>query len=117
MKRVDLTKLSQVVVKEGKTVGRCPACAAQGKDSKGNNLVVFPDGKFGCAAYPSSRRHNRQILDLAGAVEEGDHCYHVSVRRVIHPPSTVIRDFGRLGHTFATAQEKRPTETKEADFI
>lgn len=104
MKRVDLTKLDQVVFKDGKTVARCPACAARGNDSKGNNLVVYPDGRFACAAHPRSKKHNRQILDLVGVEVVGAEMrYHVTVRRVVHPPSTVIKDFGRFGRQFATA--------------
>lgn len=110
MKRVDVTKLDQVVFKDGKTVARCPACAARGGDAKGNNLVVFKDGRFGCAAHPRSKKHNRQILDLAGeTVADEKIRYHVPVRPVIHPPSTVIRTFGRAGrHAAPTAELKDP---------
>ena len=113
MKRVDVTKLDQVVLKDGKTVARCPACAARGGDAKGNNLVVFPDGRFGCAAHPSSKSHNRQILDLVGVTVADEKIrYHVPVRPVIHPPSTVIRTFGRVGRHVATTAELKDPKTE-----
>lgn len=36
-----------------KLVGLCPACAEQGRDSNLRHLVIYPNGKFGCAAYPA----------------------------------------------------------------
>lgn len=95
MKKIDPSRLSHVVKKDGKIVARCPACAAQGKDAKGNNFVLYADGGFGCQAYPQSKEHNREILKLAGVrVEE---TRQVEIHRVHHPPSQVIKAYGHLG--------------------
>ena len=102
MSRIDVTKLNNVVQKDDKTIARCPACAARGGDAKGNNLVVFKGGKFGCAAYPSDREHNRAILKLAGGESDNGRLCHVPVCPVIHRPSRVIRVVGRLGRSFST---------------
>ena len=48
-----------------KIVSRCPACAASGGDKTGNHLVVFPDGRFACAAHPGDSEHRREIYRLA----------------------------------------------------
>jgi hypothetical protein len=106
MSGIDVTRLTCIFQKEGKTVARCPACAERGGDTKGNNLVVFKDGKFGCAAYPSDRAHNRAILKLAGGESDNGRIWHVPVRPVIHPPSRVIRVVGRLGRSFTTPTQE-----------
>jgi hypothetical protein len=105
MSKIDVSKLTNAVKKDGKTVARCPACAARGGDAKGNNLVVFDDGKFGCAASPKDKDHNRLILQLVGVQEVKPDVYHVPVRRVQHAPSQVMKVVGRFGRSSATAPE------------
>lgn len=43
---------------------RCPACAEIGKDTDGDNLTVFPSGKFHCIAAGKDRAHARRIIEL-----------------------------------------------------
>ena len=45
---------------------RCPACAESGGDTKGEHLVVYPNGSFGCCIYPGDKQHRRQIFALVG---------------------------------------------------
>jgi hypothetical protein len=103
MSKIDVSKLTNAVKKDGKTVARCPACVARGGDAKGNNLVVYDDGKFGCAASPKDKDHNRMILQLVGVKEVKPGVYHVPVRRVQHAPSQVIKVVGRFGRSSASA--------------
>lgn len=58
-------------VGDGKMIGRCPACAEDGGDRKGEHLVIYPDGKFGCVLYPGEdgHEHRQRIWDLAGVKE------------------------------------------------
>jgi len=49
-----------------KTVAQCPACAETGGDKKGVHLVLYPSGKFGCAANPNDKAHRRHIAELVG---------------------------------------------------
>jgi hypothetical protein len=53
---------------DGKMTGRCPACAEEGGDRKGEHLVIYPDGKFGCVLYPGEdgHEHRQRIWELAG---------------------------------------------------
>jgi hypothetical protein len=46
------------------TKQRCPACAEIGKDTAGDNLTVFPSGKFHCIAAGKDKAHNRRIIEL-----------------------------------------------------
>ena len=69
MSSIDLSKLTNAVKKDGKTVSRCPACAARGGDATGNNLVVFADGKFGCQAAKGDKAHQQWQVE---AMPDGD---------------------------------------------
>ncbi len=53
---------------DGTLVARCPACAARGQDGKGEHLVVYPDGRFGCVVHPGDAGwlHRKVIWEAAG---------------------------------------------------
>ena len=78
----------------GKITARCPACAETGGDRTGNHLVIFPDGRFACAAHPGDADHRRSIHRLAG-----------------HPPSTTAN---RRGWDRQAAREQQQREQRMA---
>ncbi|HEX2973145.1 MAG TPA: hypothetical protein VHP11_12485 [Tepidisphaeraceae bacterium] len=53
---------------DGTVVARCPACAAGGQDRKGEHLVVYPDGRFGCVVHPGEAGwlHRKRIWEAVG---------------------------------------------------
>jgi len=57
---------NRVKLPNGDTRARCPACASKGNDKKGEHLMVFADGKFGCAAYQGDSEHRKEIFRLVG---------------------------------------------------
>jgi hypothetical protein len=66
---LDRSKLQ--VVRElanGCLQARCPACAAIGQDRKGEHLVVYPDGRFGCVLHPGDPGwlHRKAIWEAVG---------------------------------------------------
>jgi hypothetical protein len=64
---LNIKKLSNVSEKpDGKVTARCPACALDGKDKKGEHLVLYPDGKFGCVKHPEDATHRKLIHSIAG---------------------------------------------------
>ena len=63
---LDLSRLENVRERVGKVIARCPACSEMDRDKTGEHLAVFPDGKFGCVAYPKDRGHRSRIYALAG---------------------------------------------------
>src|ERR1019366_9431372 len=67
---LDQEKLECVHESGGRTLARCPACAASGHDRRGVHLILYPDGRFGCAAYPGDSEHRRIIWRLAGGANE-----------------------------------------------
>ncbi len=63
---LDRDQLEKVRDKHGKVTARCPACAEDGGDRRGEHLVLFDDGKFTCAANPGDHEHRKRIYALAG---------------------------------------------------
>ncbi|MFT3783818.1 MAG: hypothetical protein QM790_17550 [Nibricoccus sp.] len=63
---MDISKLENVRVRHGKLTARCPACAAKGGDRRGNHLVVYESGCFGCAAFAGDKLHQAEIRGLLG---------------------------------------------------
>lgn len=56
-----------------KWVGPCPACQKIGADKRGNHLVVWQDGRFGCICHPGEegREHRQEMVRLAPALAGG----------------------------------------------
>jgi hypothetical protein len=69
---LDLGKLEKARQERGRTIARCPACAEEGKDQKGQHLFIGPDGKFGCILFPGAEGagHRKRIWELVGAKED-----------------------------------------------
>lgn len=64
---LDPSKLEKLTeLPDGRHLARCPACAAQGKDRKGEHLIIYSDGRFGCAAHQQDKEHRALIFKLAG---------------------------------------------------
>ena len=45
---------------------RCPACAVESGDTKGEHLIIYPDGRFGCCVNPGDKQHRKRIFALVG---------------------------------------------------
>lgn|GEM_PF-1500407 len=77
--KIDLERLEKVRERGTKTIARCPACAEMQQDTGGDNLTVFSNGDFACAAHMADRQHARRILALAGS-DTGGHGHESGVR-------------------------------------
>lgn len=85
---IDLSKLQHVRrLADGSIRARCPACAADGHDRKGEHLFIRLDGKFGCCVHPGDPIHRRTIWELAGDRE---------------PRAVEVHSLGRLGRVAET---------------
>jgi len=78
---------NQTKLPDGGVRARCPACAAEGGDSKGKHLMVFPDGKFGCAAHPGDEEHRKRIAVLVGGGERRSARSYPRARIKVNPKS------------------------------
>ena len=95
--KIGLQKLKNCVKRpDGSVVAQCPACAQSGKDTTGNHLIVYPDGRFGCVVETGDREHNRQILALVGEGNLATRLEIVPVRAFKAPQSHVLHTVGRL---------------------
>ena len=71
--KIDQSKLKHVtrtMKPEGMAiVAQCPACVEEGTDNSGNHLIIYPDGRFGCAVNQGNTEHRRRIFALVGVHE------------------------------------------------
>ena len=69
---LDAAKLEKARELAGGIVqARCPACAENGGDRRGEHLRVYPDGRFGCCVHPKDGQHRKRIFALAGVHKAG----------------------------------------------
>ena len=91
----------------------CPACREAGKDTAGDNLRVFPSGRFHCIAAGKDKAHSRRIVELRPELGSNDRlpssgpCLAVRPRPLPCPKSPfawpelergTASDFRRLAH-------------------
>jgi hypothetical protein len=74
---LDIKRLENVHASGKGTEAACPACRAKGKDTAGDNLMIFADGRYKCAAHISrsaqeNHEHNQEIYRLAGIQRHDD---------------------------------------------
>ena len=98
---LDKSRLEKVKDRpDGGYTARCPACAAEsGGDSQGVHLIVFPDGKYGCAKFQGDSEHRKEVWRLAGIRNRGRGSanggnYRIPVyeikKLVVTPPRTIL---------------------------
>ena len=106
---LDLTKLENVKKSGDKTIARCPACAEDGGDDKGEHLVIQPDGKFGCALHPGSlgHDHRRKIYKLAGKKVVSQNT-HFPIRKAKRPKIEILGRVGRVFQTYTRTEKSSP---------
>jgi len=73
---------------DGSIKAACPACRAIGEDSNGDHLLVFPDGKFGCAKYQDDPEHRKAIWKLARTERGNIDQAHRPLK--VTPPATLM---------------------------
>lgn len=74
---LDFSLLLRVISTTNGTQAQCPACVEEGKDSAGDNLLIYPDGRYCCARFinadPLARHeHNQFIYRLVGLDRDDD---------------------------------------------
>jgi hypothetical protein len=111
---LNIKKLSNVSEKpDGKLTARCPACALDGKDKKGDRLVVYPDGKFGCVKYEKDATHRKLIHSIAG---DGVKKAHVPQKLPVRPfkveKSTAVMNLGHYPRFSNATKRQWPPQDK-----
>ena len=77
----------------GRIIARCPACASRGGDRNSEHLVIFPGGRFACAAFAGDHQHRQEIWKFAGAP---------AGRRRRPPPVAIKSPPDPISHTLRT---------------
>lgn len=73
MNPINLSLLEKPRLRGGKLIARCPACAAEGSDKKGEHFFQNPTTHaFGCVKHPGDREHRREIFRLVGITRPRD---------------------------------------------
>lgn len=67
--KLDVSKLENVRKRGNKTIAACPACRECGRDKSGDNLAIFENDVFACAANQGDKEHDSRILQLAGSAD------------------------------------------------
>ena len=72
---LDITKLENVDDRGSRLIARCPACAEQGSDNKGDHLLIDDQGRFSCVRYPgdAGSDHRKRIFALVGINNGGNY--------------------------------------------
>ncbi len=80
---LDTSKLQKLKLQGNAMIARCPACAQEGRDNKGNHLFIAADGRFGCVMHPGDqgRSHRQKIFELVGKKD------HISAAKIVIKPS------------------------------
>ena len=124
---LDFSKLECVKALADRTIAACPACREQGHDKKGNHLVIWPDGKFGCVSNPEDGAHRSRIFALAGEKDKKPSPARTPARRrsswptieaaaaAITPPGFHLEAVYRYGNAAAVARYE-PDEDGEKTF-
>jgi len=109
---IDISKLEKCKSVANKMIARCPACQELGQDKKGNHLIIYEDGHFGCVAYPSNsgKEHRKKIFQLVGKQQKSK--TKITVKEASQEShkndNIIIKDvLGRLGRNFSTCLEKQ----------
>lgn len=107
---IDLSKLENVKQHGSKVIARCPACAENGSDRKGEHLFIEQSGKFGCVVFSGAEghKHRQRIFELVGIKTS------VPSGFKIRKPSSSLSGnqplekdiLGRLGHVQSTHARK-----------
>jgi hypothetical protein len=120
---LDISRLEKARQCGGKTISRCPACAEDGNDEKGEHLVIMPDGRFGCVAHPGAagKSHRQRIFAMAG--EAHARTRGACMVRVRRPTTSNLQQiaglldgigrFGRVSATYARTREQNTVHACE----
>jgi hypothetical protein len=106
---LDRSKLEKVVeLQERALRARCPACAENGQDRKGEHLRIFSNNRFGCCVHAGDAEHRRRIYALAG--DRNRAFKAIRVRSSVQPSVSAIVSgiLGRLGQLPSTPSPIKP---------
>jgi len=120
---LNIEKLENVKYKGSRIIARCPACAEQGNDNKGEHLSIDEQGRFSCVINPggAGADHRRRIFAMIGIKDGNNNSYSsqqnkvIKVKKVDRNTGNVIKSniLGRLGRVYQTLKKHNENDIKE----
>jgi len=117
---LNIEKLENIKKKGSHIIARCPACAEEGRDNRGEHLSIDDQGRFACVVYPgdSGKDHRKRIFALVGIKDGSGKSYSqprnktIKVKKAKRNRGVVIKNniLGHLGHV---PQTHARIETKD----
>jgi hypothetical protein len=82
---LDISKLQKIKNRGANIIARCPACAENGADNKGEHLFINNEGRFGCVLFPGEEGilHRKRVFEL------------VELKKEVHKTFTVYKAEGK----------------------
>ena len=115
---LNLKRLEKVRRRGSNTIARCPACAEDGGDRKGEHLFINDGDHFGCVLYPGQdgQQHRQRIFELAGGKEIPNKGFKIRKPVTDSGASVIQKDIlGRLGRLNLTPARKSSKTTINND--
>ena len=107
---LDLSRLEKVKRRGSSVIARCPACAENGNDRKGEHLLINDAGQFGCVLFPgqSGQQHRQRIFELVGIKETSGKVFEIRKPPPLASRAMVIQKdiLGHLGRIQSTHARK-----------
>ncbi len=113
---LNIEKLKNVKYRNSCIIARCPVCAEQGHDKKGQHLFIDEQGRFSCVIYPGEvgKEHRKRIFALVGIKSGNEKSYSsphnkmINVKKATRNAGNVIKSdiLGHLGRVFITHARK-----------
>ncbi len=121
---LDLTKLQKLRHQGSKIIARCPACAENGCDRKGEHLIINDEGRFSCVLFPgqAGQQHRRRIFELVGVKEMTKKGFEVRtplfplVPRIAVIKKDILGHLGHLNSSFLYIQNKENNANNCKEF-
>ena len=132
---LNLEKLENVKHRGSRIIARCPACAEQGHDQKGNHLFIDEQGRFSCVIYPAEagKEHRKRIYELIGTknkksgVPSTSYVKPIKVRKATYGKthgknygkvikSDILGHLGRVNQTHAYREKENKDNIYDKDI-
>ena len=120
---INIEKLENVNDKGSRIIARCPACAEQGNDNKGEHLSIDDQGRFSCVMYSGAAGagHRKRIFAMIGINGGNNNSYSsqqakvIKVKKVNRNTGNIIKSniLGHLGRVKQTLKKHNENDIKE----
>jgi|TARA_B100002003_G_scaffold220220_1_gene222421 hypothetical protein len=118
-----LKSIENIKYQGSRTIARCPACAEQGHDNKGNHLSIDEQGRYSCVMHlgEAGKEHRKRIYELIGIKNGKEKSPSMSYNKVIkvkevtrNTGNVIKRDIlGHLGRVSQTLKKHNKNDIKE----